>query len=99
MRAVASSSCLRYLIALICTCLFLPVLHAQSNESEISARLMNQPLHLRGCWRDDTLHFDPDGNLRDHSVPVVFTLCGFEIKTVELKQEKLILEGRRIVLS
>jgi TonB family protein len=60
---------------------------------------MNQPLYLRGCWRDDTLHFDPDGNLKDHSVPVVFTLCGFDLKAAHLNQDKLILEGRRIGLE
>jgi hypothetical protein len=99
MLAVARSNYLRYLFALICTCTHFPILHAQSTESEINARLINQPLYLRGCWRDDTLHFDSDGHLKDHSLAVTFTLCGFELQNVQLKPDKVILKGRRIGLE
>jgi TonB family protein len=60
---------------------------------------MDKPLYLRGCWRDDTLHFDSAGQLKGNSGPVTFTLSGFELQTVHLKQDKLVLEGRRIGLG
>jgi TonB family protein len=60
---------------------------------------MDKPLYLRGGWRDDKLHFDSTGQLKGHSDPVTFTLSGFELRTLHLKQDKLILEGRRIGLE
>lgn len=88
---------LTYWIALLCT---LPLtLHAQSTEADLKARLMNKPLYLRGCWRDDTLHFDPTGHLLGTSTPVTFTLCGFDLNKVQLNQDKLILDGKRIGLQ
>jgi TonB family protein len=60
---------------------------------------MNKPLYLRGFWRDDKLRFDATGLLIGKSAPVSFTLSGFELKKANLKQDKLILEGRRIGLE
>ena len=60
---------------------------------------MNKPLYLRGFWRDDNLHFDSIGHLKDNSLPVSFALSGFELKKVHLKQDKLILDGRRVGLE
>jgi TonB family protein len=84
------------LICLFCLSVALP---AQTTDADLNARLMNKPLYLRGFWRDDKLHFDPTGHLRGTSLPVTFTLSGFESKKVQLKQDKLILEGKRIGLE
>jgi TonB family protein len=60
---------------------------------------MDKPLYLRGFWHDDKLHFDSTGHLLGNSDPVTFTLSGFDLKKVHLKQDKLILEGRRVGLE
>ncbi len=60
---------------------------------------MNKPLYLRGRWRDDNLHFDSAGQLLGKSDPITFTLCGFELKSLQVKHDKLILEGRRTGLE
>jgi len=60
---------------------------------------MDKPLYLRGFWRDDNLHFDSTGHLNGSSKPLTFTLSGFDLKKVNLKQDKLILEGRRVGLE
>jgi TonB family protein len=87
------------LSALLCIFFLFPALHAQSTESEIYARLKDQPLYLRGCWQDDALHFDSDGHLKNNSSAVSFTLSGFELQNAHLEPGKLILEGRRIGLK
>jgi TonB family protein len=87
------------LLALSMFCSFSPALHAQSTEADLNGRLKGQPLYLRGCWRDDNLHFDSAGQLKGNSAPVAFTLSGFELRTLHLKSDKLILEGRRIGLE
>jgi hypothetical protein len=99
MLASSFSSCLRCFLALLCTCGLLPALHAQSTEADLKARLMDKPLYLRGFWRDDKLQFDSTGHLLGNSDPVTFTLSGFDLKKVHLKQDKLILEGRRVGLE
>lgn len=60
---------------------------------------MDKPLYLRGFWRDEKLHFDSTGHLLGNSDPLTFTLSGFDLKKVHLKQDKLILEGRRVGLE
>lgn len=87
------------LSALLCIFSLFPALHAQSSEADIKAQLMGKPLYLRGFWRDDTLHFDAAGHLTNSSTPFPFTLSGFQLKKVHLKQNKLILEGRRVGLK
>jgi TonB family protein len=94
-----SLSYLRCTLAFLCACSFAVPTHAQSTEADLNARLMGKPLYLRGFWRDDTLHFDPTGHLRGTSGPVTFTLSGFDLKNVHLKQNKLILEGNRVGLE
>jgi TonB family protein len=89
----------RLIFWLTLLCIFPVTLHAQSTETEINARLMHKPLYLRGCWRDSKLHFDSTGHITHNSSPVSFTLSGFELKTIRLKQNKLILEGRRVGLE
>jgi TonB family protein len=98
MLSAYSTSFPRFLI-LLCASSLLPSLHAQSNEADLKTRLMNKPLYLRGCWRNDTLDFDSAGKLKTSSDPVTFTLSGFELRTLHLKQDKLVLEGRRVGLE
>jgi TonB family protein len=88
-----------YLLAFLVVCSLVPSLHGQSSESDLKARLMNNPLYLRGCWRDDYLNFDSAGKLKDISFPVSFTLSGFELQSLHLEQGMLVLEGRRIGLE
>jgi TonB family protein len=80
-------------------CIAAPPTHAQSAEADLKSRLMDKPLYLRGCWRDDKLHFDSTGRLKGSSNPVTFTLSGFDLYTLHLKRDTLVLEGRRIVLE
>jgi TonB family protein len=96
MLSATSSFCFRCILALICVCSFA---NAQSTEADLKLRLMDKPLYLRGFWRDDILHFDSNGQLRGTSGPVTFTLSGFDLKKVHLKQNKLILEGNRVGLE
>jgi TonB family protein len=99
MLKVSSPLTLRCLLALLSACALVPALHAQSSESDLKARLMDKPLYLRGCWRDDTLQFDSSGQLKRSSGVVSFTLGGFDLKTLHLKKDKLVLEGRRVGLE
>lgn len=99
MASVPRSSRLLCFFLFLCSCGFPSALQAQSTEADLNARLMDKSLYLRGCWRDDNLHFDSAGQLEGKSDPVTFTLCGFELKSLQVKQDKLILEGRRIGLE
>lgn len=72
---------------------------AQSTRADIETRLLHQPLYLRGQWRDDSLKFAADGALRNKSLPVSFTLAGVDITRVQLKPDRLLLEGRRVGLT
>jgi TonB family protein len=74
-------------------------LQAQSTEAELKTQLMHKPLYVRGCWRHDQLHFDSNGVLTSASSPITFTLCGFDLKTLHLKNDKLVLEGVRAGLE
>ncbi len=71
-------------------------LHAASTLPDLKARLLKKPLYLRGLWRDDSLQFDARGMLIGSSGPTSFTVAGIEITRVELKPDRLELEGRRI---
>jgi len=99
MLTILRSSRARSTFVFLFACRLVSILNAQSTEADIRTRLMNQPLFLRGCWGDDKLHFDSAGTLREKSSVVAFTLCGFELKDVHIKQDKLILDGRRIGLE
>jgi TonB family protein len=99
MLTILRSSRARSTFVFLFACSFVPALKAQSTEADIKTKLMDQPLFLRGCWGDDKLHFDSAGTLREKSSVVAFTLCGFEFKDAHLKQDKLILDGRRIGLE
>src|ERR1700733_8602366 len=99
MLKLGSSSFCRCFLAFLVVCSLVPTLHGQSSESDLKARLMNKPLYLLGCWRDDYLNFDSAGKLKDISFPVSFTLSGFELQSLHLEQDRLVLEGRRIGLE
>jgi TonB family protein len=99
MLKVYSPLRLRSLLLLLSACALVRPVHSQSSEFDLKARLMDKPLYLRGCWRDDKLHFDSTGQLKGKSDPVTFTLSGFELQTVHLKQDRLVLEGRRVGLE
>ncbi|MBB5342148.1 energy transducer TonB [Tunturibacter empetritectus] len=99
MLAMLRSSRARYVVASIFACSLLPSLHAQTTEADIKARLKGKPLYLRGLWREDKLHFDSQGALIGNSSTVTFTVCGFDLKSVKLKSDKLILEGPRVGLE
>jgi TonB family protein len=88
-------------IAFFLLTLCIPALpaQAQSTEAELKSRLSDKPLYLRGCWRDDKLHFDSAGRPKDNSDPVTFTLSGFDLYTLHLKRDMLVLEGRRVGLE
>ncbi len=74
-------------------------LQAQSTLADLKARLVKQPLYLRGRWRDDKLFFDTSGQLIGTSAPTTFTIAGIEIRSVDLKADRLILKGRRAGLE
>jgi TonB family protein len=99
MLSVATFSRRRCAFALLCIFMLLPELHAQSSEADIKARLMGKPIYLRGFWRDDKLRFDETGHLLGKSDSITFTLSGFELRKLHLKQDMLILEGRRVGLE
>ena len=73
-----------------------PVLVAQTNESDLRARLVDQPLYLRGLWQSDNLSFDPAGRLIGSSNVTSFTLSGIEIQTLHLSGKTLRLGGSRV---
>jgi TonB family protein len=89
----------RYALALLFACLLGPGLRAQSTEADIKARLMGKPLYLKGFWGGDKLHFDASEQLIGASSVVSFTVAGFDLTRVQLKRDKLMLEGRRIGLE
>jgi TonB family protein len=99
MPAAPRSLRLCTLSTLLCIFSLLPTLQAQSTEADIKAKLMDKPLYLRGFWRENNLHFDSSGQLQGKSDNITFTLGGFELQSVKLKPDKLILEGHRIGLE
>ncbi|SFS17728.1 TonB family C-terminal domain-containing protein [Granulicella pectinivorans] len=68
---------------------------AQSNEADLTARLLGKQLYLRGLWGSDKLKFDGAGVPEGDAGTTSCTLSGIEIESVKLKSGKLVLEGRR----
>jgi TonB family protein len=89
----------RCIFLLFCVFFLLPALHAQSTKADIETRLKDKPLYLRGFWREDKLRFDSNGQLIGKANTVTFTICGFDLKSIDLKPDKLILVGTRIGLE
>ena len=80
-------------------CFFTSALRAQSTEAELKSRLNDKPLYLRGCWNIDNLHFDSNGKLISNAGQITITLCGFETRSVHLKNDKLVIDGYRVGLE
>jgi TonB family protein len=72
---------------------------AQSQPDALKARLLDQPLYLRGLWRSDRLSFDATGQLQGPADSTSFTLAGIDILAIDLHGNKLVLEGRRVALK
>jgi hypothetical protein len=74
-------------------------LPAQVTAKDISARLTGKSLYLRGFWAADQLTFDADGESVTASEILPFTESGIDVKSVKLKDKKLLIEGQRMVWS
>jgi len=94
------SALMRSPVIVICAIFVMLVapLHAQRIETALKARLVHQPLYLRGQWGDDQLNFDSEGHLLGTSDGVPFTVSGVEIKSLALDGRGLMLEGKRMGL-
>ena len=86
---------LRLLLILV---LLATPLTAQTTEAELQARLVHQPLYLRGQWSDDKLAFDPGGKLLVPSASASFTVSGVDVQAVKLTPSGITLEAQRIGL-
>ena len=72
------------------------LVHAQTTESDLRARLVSKPLYLRGSWRDDSLSFDPSGHLIGTSKLISWTLSGVRVTSIQRMSDRLILSGNRV---
>jgi TonB family protein len=86
-------------LALLAFCFLASALRAQSTEADLKSRLTDKPLYLRGCWNSDNLHFDSTGKLISKAGQITITLCGFETRSVHLKNDKLVIDGYRVGLE
>jgi TonB family protein len=82
------------LLALCC----LPA-RAQTTEAALKARLIGQPLFLRGCFMDDLLKFSADGQPAKNYRSGTFTEAGMDVRKVKLSHGQLHLEGQRVALE
>jgi TonB family protein len=74
-------------------------LSAQTTEADISTRLLNKPLQLRGFWMDDNLTFDAAGNPSKTYKTGSFTESGINVRTVSVRGNRLEMEGDRMGLQ
>jgi TonB family protein len=72
---------------------------AQGSADDISARLVGQPLYLRGCWGQDKLKFDADGQPQKRYKIVSFTESGIDVDSVKLSGDELRITGQRVGLK
>jgi TonB family protein len=77
---------------------YLPAL-AQGVEDQIKARLIGQPLFLRGCWGDDKLKFDADGQPQSDYKIVSFTESAIDVRSVKVSGDRLQIVGQRVGLE
>lgn len=68
---------------------------AQSTLAELQARLVHQPLLLRGLEYDDKIEFDAAGKSTGISAKTSPMLSAVDLDKVELKDGRLILKGKR----
>jgi TonB family protein len=71
---------------------------AQTTVEAIKARLVGQPLYLRGSWVEDDLHFDANGAPEKKYHGGIFTEGGIDVSRVSLAPGKLHIEGQRVGL-
>jgi TonB family protein len=76
-----------------------PSANGQSTQQEIAARLIGQPLYLRGLWAGDDLKFTADGQPETATATVSFTEAGIDVHSVALKPGSLVIEGQRAALE
>ena len=72
--------------------------HAQSTEAALAARLVRQPLYLRGAWGENKLRFDISGQPLQPYRLVPFTLAAIDVRKVRLDDQRLYIEGTRVGL-
>jgi len=75
--------------------LFAATARGQSTEEALKARLVGQPLYLRGDWDSDKLKFNATGQLVGSSGKRPATLCGVDVSRIQIKGNDLTLEGHR----
>jgi TonB family protein len=72
---------------------------AQTTVEAIKARLVGQPLYLRGSWAEDDLHFDANGEPEKKYLGGIFTEAGIDVSEVSLARGRLHIEGQRMGLT
>jgi hypothetical protein len=72
---------------------------AQATVDAIKARIIGQPLYLRGCWMDNHLKFNADGQPEGDFRKGSFTETGIDVREVKLSHDRLRIEGQRIGLE
>jgi TonB family protein len=73
--------------------------NGQATQQEIAARLVGQPLYLRGLWARDNMKFEADGQPETATAAVPFTESGIDVRSVQLKDGSLVIEGQRMALE
>ncbi len=86
----------RLLLLLLSTA---PMAPAQATQQTIEARLKGHPLYLRGQWKSDQLQFDLAGATSSPRISAPFTLCGIDVKKINLANDRLEIQGDRIGLE
>lgn len=71
----------------------------QTTVDEIQARLVGQPLLLRGFWMNDKLHFGSTGKPVENYTSGSFTESAFDAQKVKLSRDHLTIEGQRVALA
>jgi len=89
---------MRLLAALSLLVALSPCALAQTTQSELEAKLVHQPMFLRGLWSSDALKFDADGHLASASGTTSPLLSAIDADKLELKDGRIVLKGRRMAL-
>jgi TonB family protein len=72
---------------------------AQTTKDAIKARLIGQPLYLRGFWMDEHLEFNVDGQPVNKYRVGTFTEAAIDVHKVKLSHGLLRVEGQRVGLE
>ena len=68
-------------------------------QQAIEARLKGHSLYLRGQWAPNKLQFDLMGVTSSPAMSAPFTLCGLDVKKIQLTADHLEIEGDRVGLE